>query len=89
MAAINAQSGTTGVSAARDTINPAKIILTGKSDGSSFTVALANPASSGFAATPTTSSIAATLVGGVDTPAGTPFTLPANAVAATVSAGTA
>jgi hypothetical protein len=92
---INAQSGTTGVTASQDTTDPTKIALTGKSDGSSFTVSSTNAASSGFAATPVTSSIAATVVGGVFAPTGTPatatgtpFTMPANAVATTAT-GTA
>ena len=95
MAAINAQTGVTGVSAAQDPSNPSKIALTGKADGSSFTVSASNAASSGFATATTTSSIAATVVGGAYSAAGiratvtgTPFTLPANAVASTVT-GTA
>jgi len=95
LAAINAQTGVTGVTASQDPSNPSKIALTGKSDGSSFTVSASNAASSGFAAATTTSSIAATVVGGAYSAGGiraavtgTPFTLPANAIAATAT-GTA
>ncbi|MFF8799407.1 MULTISPECIES: flagellin hook IN motif-containing protein [unclassified Methylobacterium] len=92
VAAINRQTGTTGVSAAKDPADATRLLLTGKSDGSAFTVASSNPASSGFSATPTSTSLAAT-VSGAYTPTGTPaaatgasaFTGPANAVAGTVT----
>lgn len=92
--AINNQAGTTGVTAAKDPANAARLLLTGKADGSAFTVASSNPASSGFSATPTSTSLAAT-VSGAYTPTGTPattsggtFTGPANAVAGTVTGAT-
>ncbi|WP_438344434.1 flagellin hook IN motif-containing protein [Methylorubrum populi] len=91
--AINAQSGTTGVSAMKDPADQTRLLLTGKADGSAFTVASSNPASSGFSATPTSTSLAAT-VSGVYTPDGTPatttasdaFRAPASAVAGTLTA---
>lgn len=90
--AINRQTGTTGVSAAKDPADATRLLLTGKSDGSAFTVASSSPASSGFSATPTSTSLAATLSGAY-MPTGTPaaatgataFTGPANAVAGTVT----
>ncbi|GJE68550.1 flagellin hook IN motif-containing protein [Methylorubrum podarium] len=90
--AINLQTGTTGVTAAKDPADATRLLLTGKADGTAFTVASSNPASSGFSATPTSTSIAAT-VSGAYTPTGTPatatgasaFTGPANAVAGTVT----
>ncbi|QIJ76088.1 hypothetical protein GU700_16690 [Methylobacterium sp. NI91] len=91
--AINAQTGTTGVSASKDPVDNTRLLLTGKSDGSAFTVASSNPASSGFASAPTSTSLAAS-VSGLYTPTGTPasasgttFTAPANAVAGTVTGG--
>ncbi|AMB46732.1 flagellin hook IN motif-containing protein [Methylobacterium sp. AMS5] len=91
--AINNQKGTTGVSAAKDPADATRLLLTGKVDGSAFTVASSNPVSSGFSATPTTTSLAAT-VSGVFTPDGTPatttaggaFQAPAGAVAGTLTA---
>ncbi|MFJ7439958.1 flagellin hook IN motif-containing protein [Methylorubrum thiocyanatum] len=91
--AINNQKGTTGVSAAKDPADATRLLLTGKADGSAFTVASSNPVSSGFSATPTTTSLAAT-VSGVFTPDGTPatttasgaFQAPAGAVAGTLTA---
>ena len=91
--AINAQSGTTGVSATKDPADQTRLLLTGKTDGSAFTVASSNPASSGFSATPTSTSLAAT-VSGVYTPDGTSatttassaFRAPASAVAGTLTA---
>lgn len=90
--AINRQTGTTGVSAARDPADATRLLLTGKADGSAFTVASSNPASSGFSATPTSTSIAAS-VSGAYTPTGaaatatgaSAFAGPANAVAGTVT----
>ena len=89
--AINNQKGTTGVSAAKDPADATRLLLTGKADGSAFTVASSNPVSSGFSATPTTTSLAAT-VSGVFTPDGTPattagsaFRAPAGAVAGTLT----
>ncbi|CAO4149547.1 Flagellin [Methylorubrum thiocyanatum] len=91
--AINNQKGTTGVSAGKDPADGTRLLLTGKADGSAFTVASSNPVSSGFSATPTTTSLAAT-VSGVFTPDGTPatttasgaFQAPAGAVAGTLTA---
>ncbi|HEV2543439.1 MAG TPA: flagellin hook IN motif-containing protein [Methylobacterium sp.] len=91
--AINNQKGTTGVAASKDPADPTRLLLTGKSDGSAFTVASSNPASSGFSATPTSTSLAAT-VSGVYTPDGTPatttagsaFRAPAGAAAGTLTA---
>ena len=91
--AINAQSGTTGVSAMKDPADQTRLLLTGKADGSAFTVASSNPVSSGFSAEPTSTSLAAT-VSGVYTPDGTPatttagsvFRAPASAAAGTLTA---
>ena len=91
--AINAQSGTTGVSATKDPADQTRLLLTGKADGSAFTVASSNPASSGFSAETTSTSLAAT-VSGVYTPDGTPatrtagsaFRAPASAAAGTLTA---
>ncbi|MGA4554517.1 flagellin hook IN motif-containing protein [Methylorubrum aminovorans] len=69
--AINAQTGTTGVSASKDPVDNTRLLLTGKSDGSAFTVASSNPASSGFVSAPTSTSLAAS-VSGLYTPTGTP-----------------
>ena len=69
--AINRQTGTTGVSAAKDPADASRLLLTGKADGSAFTVASSNPTSSGFSATPTSTSLAAT-ASGAYTPTGTP-----------------